>query len=421
MSGRTSVLPLLQRTDVCLGVILGSIGGILLGFFLGYFLGGDASSERPDLTALAQTEASSKISRHSVERTTATPSPRNWLKQSAAQFEDAPEIGPAPGLNQAFMEALQAEPPFDQARLLMLIEMMRKEDFPALLEVMRRAKTSLHSSSVGMQGPAIWMAFWKRFGELDPKTALATALTCGDLTYTNRKYLEKHLFAGMARTNASAAAEAFLAHPELPDRNTAIEGLMEEWTKKDPKSALAWAQNLEGDLVKAAFYSAAWGASSNVDISGGDALLRGAPEGTAREAVISSLKSQIGQKPYLPAHQILEFIETTRELGARDPQFEAKIATRCAASDPYAAASFFSQPAAADAANDFKGLQIVASEWIRSDPEAAENWAKGKEGEPAYEIFAVQFLNAAQQRNDPAEVKRWTERIEGLRGSEPAL
>src|SRR4029453_3969351 len=112
-------------------------------------------------------------------------------------------------------------------------------------------------------GPAMWIAFWQRFGERDPATALAKALECGDLNYADRNLLEKHLFTGMARNNPRAAAEALLAHPELPNRVNAAEGLAFEWAKTDPGAASEWARgSLEGDALKGGFYAVAWGVSS---------------------------------------------------------------------------------------------------------------------------------------------------------------
>jgi hypothetical protein len=409
--------PLLKRHDVWLGVGLGCIAGIVLGFFLGF------SSRRPlndrHKQAAAVQSGAPQISIDFADgKTTATPSPKEWLTRSAARFEDPPKDLPTPGIDQAIMEALQTEPPFGQARMLVLIDMMRKEDFPVALELMRRAKTQIHNTTMGQDGPPMWIAFWRRFGQIDPETALSAALNSSDLTYANRQFLEKHLFTGMARAKASTAAQDFLAHPELLNRDKAVGGLINEWVQQDPNTALAWARNLEGNLLQSAFYSAAWGASGDLDISGGNALVKVAPEGAAREGVIRSLKSQITQKSFLPAYQLLEFIETTREVGARDLEFEVKVAVRCAESDPYAAATFFAQPAQEGSASDYKGLQTVASNWIRRDPAAAENWAKGKEGDLSYQIFAAEFLKAAQERNDAVEAQRWIKKVKRASGTD---
>jgi hypothetical protein len=334
------------------------------------------------------------------------------VRRSLADFDAAVPNQPTPGLIDAISDALRADAPFDQARMLMLIELMRKEDFVPVLEVLRKAKTNINSSGT-YTGPSMWHAFWNRFGELDPATALAKALECGDLQYNGRKYLEKGLFSGMTRNNPRAAAEAFLAHPEIPHKDTAAEGLMEQWARTDPKAATAWAlEHLEGGALSAGFYMATWGVCGPFDISEGNNFTKSLPPGPAQFNAIRSMKSQIGQKGHLPAQQILDFIEVTRSVGSRDRDFEVQMASRCTGIDPFAAAHYFSQPLANGEPNDFKELNVVSAQWIKADPKTAESWAKAQEGTPHYEVIANQFLLAAQKRKDEAEARRWQEAIE---------
>lgn len=51
------------------------------------------------------------------------------------------------------------------------------------------------------------------------------------------------------------------------------------------------------------------------------------PEGVARSQVLLSTKHVFGRNPHLPPQQILDFVATTRELGARDRQFESQMAS----------------------------------------------------------------------------------------------
>src|SRR4030095_5668316 len=106
-----------------------------------------------------------------------------------------------------------------EARLLELIETLPKEDFPILLQLLQQAKSGMMLRSEPSSGPIVWTAFWQRFGERDPATALKCALACQDLKYPDRAALEKHLFTGMARNDPKAAAELLLAHPELPNQD----------------------------------------------------------------------------------------------------------------------------------------------------------------------------------------------------------
>jgi hypothetical protein len=400
----------MKRYEVWLALIV----GIVLGLTVSSFFARDSGNARTVPQAKAIDSAASVTT---VNETQSAGTPANtWVRRSLANFDAAIPNQPTPGIVDAISDALRAEAPFDQARMLMLIELMRKEDFAPVLEILRKAKTNIHFSSSGMTGPPMWMAFWTRFGELDPATALAKALECGDLKYNGRKYLEKGLFLGMSRNNPRAAAEAFLAHSEIPNRDTAAEGIMAEWTRTDPKAATAWAlEHLEGGALSAGFYTAAWGVCGPFDISEGNTFTRNLPPGPAQTSAIRAMKSQINQKGHLPAQQILDFIEVTRSVGSRDRGFEAQMASRCAGIDPFATVNYFSQPLANGEQNDFSELGVVSALWIKADPKAAESWAKSQEGTPHYEVVANQFLRAAQERNDNAEVQRWLEAIDKQR------
>jgi hypothetical protein len=406
-----SHLAAMKRYEVWLALIVGIVLGLTAKSFFARHSGAGNARTVPPAKAI-----DSAASVTTVNETQSADTPADsWMRRSLANFDAAIRNQPTPGIVDAISDALRAEAPFDQARMLMLIELMRKEDFPPVLEVLRKAKTNINSGS-GYTGPSMWMAFWTRFGELDPATALAKALECGDLKYTGRKYLEKGLFLGMSRNNPRAAAEAFLAHPEIPNRDTAAEGIMVEWARTDPKAATAWAlEHLEGGALSAGFYTAAWGVCGPFDISAGNTFTENLPPGPAQFNAIRGMKSQINQKGHLPAQQILDFIEVTRAVGSRDRGFEAQMASRCAGIDAFAAANYFSQPLANGEQNDFKELGVVSEKWIKADPKAAESWAKSQEGTPHYEVIANQFLHAAQERNDDAEVQRWLEAIEKQR------
>ena len=404
----SSLLDPIKRYEIWLALIV----GIFLGSFVRSFSSHGSGPENPRTLAPSKTTESAEASDAGTDTKNAIASPKIWMRRSLADFDAAVPNQPTPGIIDAISDALRADSPFDQARMLMLIELMRKEDFAPVLEVLRKAKTNINFGS-GLTGPPMWIAFWRRFGELDPATALAKALECGDLQYSGRQYLEKGLFAGMSRNDPRAAAEAFLAHPEIPHRDTAVEGLMEQWARSDPKAATAWAlENLKGSALAAGFYMATWGVCDPFNISEGNNFARSLPPGPAQFNAIRSIKSQIGQKGHLPAQQILDFIEVTRSAGSRDRGFESQMASRCTGIDPFAAANYFSQPLANGEPNDFKELDVVSAQWIKTDPKAAESWAKAQEGTPHYEVIANQFLLAAQKRKDEAEAQRWQDAIE---------
>jgi hypothetical protein len=406
----------MKRYDTALCAIL----GLTVGLIGGYYLGADGgtpipSAETPKLGVVASAGAEMV----SNSGPPAEQPPTDWMSRYTSQFRDVSETRPT-RLADMIGEALRMEAPFDEARMLVLIDMMRKEDFPVALELLRKAKSPMNSTSMRSLGPPMWVAFWLRFGERDPATALAKALECGDLKYADRNRLEHYLFRGMARNNPRAAAEALAAHPDLPNRGRAIGGLMLEWVRTDPVAASEWArERLAGDELANAFYSATWGVANLLDIGDANSFAKSLPDGPARAQALRSIRDQIAQKPEVPAQQILDFVTALRESGKRDRNFEARMASRCGAIDPIATANFFSQSTTDAAGDDFAELKVVSAEWIRRDSQAAENWLKGKSGTPAYEIVATEFVTAAQEKNDQAEANRWMKSIEAHRSTPP--
>src|SRR5215207_3350548 len=114
----------MKRTELSLVAVVALTAGILLGFYFGR----NFSDEQPT-TLVAPAAASSVVA--DPERSGQSPEPmvHEWLNRYGTAFQSAPENQPTPGLPEAIVEAMQARSLFgDQARLLLLIEMMRKED-----------------------------------------------------------------------------------------------------------------------------------------------------------------------------------------------------------------------------------------------------------------------------------------------------
>jgi hypothetical protein len=379
-----------------LALVIGSIVGGGVGFFLGI-----ENSGMPNSVEARNADGVTELGKKS-EQVVSAP---EWMKSSAARFEHVADGQVTPGLKQAIGEVARARSPFDQSRMLSLIDLMRKEDFPEAMNYMRQMKMWRRVSGT------VAVAFWQRFGELDPNAALANAIQNQDLDYPSRKYLEKNLFHGMARKDPEAAASAFIAHPELGNRAVAVEGLAEGWAETDPKAAMGWAQSLPEDLQKSGIYAAVWGVSNDLDISKANELVRNLPPGLSRDTGINSVKGQIKLKPDLPASQLLDFIALTRDFGARDRKLEGDLAARISQEDPYAAAEFFSSPLPGQAEFDDSEVRVVAKTWAQQDAKAAANWIKGKEQSAAYGAFAEELGKAALLRGDSEEARHWFEKV----------
>ena len=368
--------------------------GIGVGVAIGYNLGYDHSEPAHDSAGINAAEATVAVP--NVQDGTRLPEVnREWYSSFQAELKRAVPGQPTPRIVETIGEALQADPPLDTARLLMLIQMMRKEDFPVALRLFKTTKSNVNTAFVNANGPLAWTAFWQQFGAMDPDAAFASARECGDLVFQARETLEKHLFTGMARHNAEEAARRLLATPDLANRPFAAEGLVFEWAKTNPAAAVAWVQqNLTDEELKKASYASVWGASTFRDITGGNALLKTIPAGEMRSSAVRSLKSQILNKPHLPTAQIIDFMGITRSLGERDPGFEKQVVNRCANADPVAAANFYAKSLDDGTPNDYQNLRAVLKQWALKDRQGAETWVKGQERTDYYGI-AMEELNGA--------------------------
>ena len=407
-----------KRYELWLGLVFGIALGLGGGIYLAPRISGESvGTESPHITS----EKRVSLAADSSDKSADSPTTQDWFKRYAERFENAPENQPTPGLAEIMADALRPNSPFDLARTLVLIDMMRKEDFPVAFEILRNAQQpSLQRQGAFGEIPAVWIAFWERFGERDPAKALATALEPGETGPESRRIYVKQLFAGMVRRDPNEAVETYMAHPELRNRENAAEGLMAEWSKLQPKAAADWAtQNLEGAERTKAFFALTWGMSGLNDIDASNAFLKTLPQGTDRASAMKSIRYQITKKPYIPAQQLLDFVAINRSLGARDRQFEAQMAARCTDNDPFAAANFFSQPLPDGSENDFAELKVVAAKWIQKDPKSALNWAKGEEGKPHYIVLAGEFARVAADRGDGAEKQQWLDVIEAQRKISP--
>jgi hypothetical protein len=388
-------------TSAWLAVAIALIGGLLVGFFFGSnfaeqtpFVGRDSATINHPGTHPANDGAITR----SPETQPHVLGTREWLEESTTALEQAAPGQPTPRLVEIIKDAMQAEGNYaDQARLLLLIDIMRKEDFPVAVEIFAKAQSGALTTSAGGNGHPVWNAFWRRFGELDPVGAVDAAFRHRDLDYPGRDYLEKHLFAGIARTDPAKAAELFLASESLPNRDKGLGGLMREWANLDPKAAAAWAQSrLDPAFLGTAYYGAAMGLAKIDDLSAAIDFAKDTPAGIPRLAFLQSVRDTINRNKHTPARQLLDFVAASHSLGDQNVKFDLSIAKRVAVQDPLLAADFFA--AQVNSNNEYPELRVILQTWSQTDRKALESWAKGQKGKPHYGTV-VEELNRAQVGN----------------------
>jgi hypothetical protein len=390
-----------------IGLLLGLVVGVSASNFFAEPVAASRNQPQPPTSELASTTPASISNQVGIPSKEANP--------TSTGSSDLPRLAPAnsAAVAKAVNEALQAGAPYDLARMLLLIESLPKEQFPVVLDMLRKRKTTLNGGDLGGQGPPFWFAFWLRFGELDPETAFAKSLECTDLQFQNRNKLQKHLFQGMGRNDPAKAAALLLSQSEFPNRIDAIEGLMVSWGKRDVKSATGWAnQHLEESTLQRAFYALGWAIAEPTNISPAVTMLKEQGEGAARNALFSSLRDQASRNPALPVSQVLGLLATAREVGVHDGGFASQMINRCASSDPFATADYLIQPNSNGAIDDIVGLENVLRDWASLDQKAAESWAKAYEGKPGYASVARAFAFAAERRGDRDAARQWIGKME---------
>jgi hypothetical protein len=382
----------MKRPDTWIALVGGCAAGLLVGFLAASAIFNDA----PASAAQA-----------SLEANRAAPVPPSGAstrgEESSAERSAAADVPHGEELQKAVVSSLRMPRPLDQAQLLSVIQNLRKEDFPAVLEVLRKAKTSIHTSSLDGQGPLAWIVFWQRFGELDPQAAMATALQCGDLQYADRNLLEKHLFTGIARSDPLLAAKIFLEHPEISNREKAAEGLIHAWAGKDPAAALIWArEHLADEAFIRVTYAATWGAanaqSEYPDVARAITVSKTIPE-AFQEPSLRALKDMVYKRAYVSTDDSLAAVSFTREIGKRDPMFESAVITKLISSDPAAAARYFTQPLA-DGSPNLPQISLVAKIWAQRDFKAAEAWANEQKGASYFSEVAKVIEEIALKRGN---------------------
>lgn len=401
----------LRKVELWLGGVIGLLVGLVVGVSAAGFFSDPVTESRNTPQPVAYEQASASPS--SISKQVGVPSKESDPTSAGTSDVSAAVPASSEAIAIAVNKALQAGAPYDLARMLLLIESLPKEQFPVVLDLLRKRKTTLNGGDLGGQGPPFWLAFWLKFGELDPETAFAKLLESTDLQVQNRHKLQKSLFQGMGRNDPAKAAALLLSQNEFPNRVDAIEGLMVSWGRKDAKSATAWAnQHLEESTLQRAFYALGWSVTDATNISPAVTMLKEQGEGPARNALFSSLKDQASRNGALPVHQVIGLLATAREVGVNDAGFSQQMIRRCAASDPFATAEYLIQPTSDGAVSDVVALESVLRDWASLDQKAAESWAKAYEGKPGYTSVARAFAFAAEGRGDRDAARQWMGKME---------
>jgi hypothetical protein len=168
-------------TAVTAALCVGFVGSFLLGRYSSGNLrwirtsAGSTGSENSGSSASFGDSDDASAATRQVGPTDAKEKRPLWSRLVADLYSEAEPGKPTPGFADLFKEAINRGEPYSQGCLQMLIEGMRREDLPQALEFMKRIGAEGQFRGAGGTGnqSIVWQAFWNRFGEIDPLTALA--------------------------------------------------------------------------------------------------------------------------------------------------------------------------------------------------------------------------------------------------------
>jgi hypothetical protein len=350
----------------------------------------------------------------SGERGSRKPRPL-WARQVAELYSSVESGKPTPGFANLFKEAIDRGEPYSQGCMQMLIEGMRREDLPQALDLMKRAGAQgkfRGATGTGNQS-IVWQAFWNRFGEIDPATALAEVRNLGDLHYFGIEFAEKNIFHGWAQHDPTAAAAAYLAQADLVQPGYAAQGLAYEWAKSDLRAATLWSdEHLPGELHAHAFRSMAYAVAHTEGFQAAVSWWQQIKDDADRRAVLSALADMSNrQGPALELDERVSMINAGLEMGIRDESAEMQVAAQYATSDPVKGAELFTRfPSTTDPAR-YNGLTAVVVNWGRSDPSAAATWVQSQQTESWYDSAAAGLAAGIYDR-DAVAATDWLNTIQ---------
>src|SRR6478736_892252 len=127
----------MKRLELSLGLLLGGIVGMLGGTYFGQSI--SESAPRPVTPAASVVPPSTERAEANADAAVdASLTADAWVKSYIAHFPEAEPGMPTPHIKEAVVAARQTSSPINSGRLMALIDQMRKEDFPLMLEVLRK-------------------------------------------------------------------------------------------------------------------------------------------------------------------------------------------------------------------------------------------------------------------------------------------
>jgi hypothetical protein len=307
-------------------------------------------------------------------------------------------------------------PPMAHSAVMQLLGSFTSDQAPDVLAWMQthweKMDTTGEGEGDGGSGALPWQAFWMRWGQVDPATALAKALA-GDLKYPTAKKMVKQLFEGLGAKDPAEALNFIANHPEIPKRSQAIEGVAVRWSEQDPAAATKWALTLtDATESSTALNAIAYGAEIHQGPKGALAWWNALPTDAQRGQTVAAMTDVFSrQSETADLTDQVKLFNQTIALGQRNQDYESFLAYRFSQKDPAAGVKFFSAQPPSQDGDTRTGLSISMQQWGQKTPEEAGAWLTRIPADAAYRDAAIIGYVQSIPRTDEEAIALWTAQI----------
>ena len=275
------------------------------------------------------------------------------------------------------------------------------EEIPAAFDYL------CEQTKYGTPTAAMWHAFWRRWGTLDPVAARAQAEEFVP-HYALSERATEQLFRGFACVSPEAAAQYLRDHPNLHEFSRAAKGLGGEWAEQDPRAATRFAlTELEGDAKNNALYGITWGISRTYDHEAMINWISNIPNVQNQKSPYQALAEIYSQNEKTKPEELLGLGEAGLESGLHNSYILNRIADAYGKSDPAIGIDFLSRVVQTSGSGTRQFTPLLNS-GAEVDPVAAGEWVGAQLGEP-WINHAIVGLARGLAESDPEASKMWLE------------
>ncbi len=292
-------------------------------------------------------------------------------------------------------------------KFLELIEKMRPEDARAVQDLFGRLKKEGQAFSFE------WSAFWRRWGMIDPQSALEFAesrAAAGD----SKAY--ERLFQGWGETNLDAARQWLSQNGSSPRFAPAYLGFLDGYARKDLDAATRLTlSSMEPDdpLMKQALGQLQEHAFKTRYAAGMEAWF---DQYISADPKFAEVRKQAIQDGYKMLLQV-DTKTATQWVGgtSKDPNLARNFgviddaANRYAKQNPAAAMDFVTN-IPPNAQNKIIGLGRVVGEWAKQNPQQLEGWLNANQQTGAFGAAAATYAGLLAAK-DPGKALYWANQV----------